>query len=229
MSTVAERLAEIRRQITDAALAAGRDPGSVQLCAVSKTFPVEVIREAMDAGQTLFGESRAQEAITKIPQLPPARWHFIGHLQSNKIRKVLPLCEMFHSVDSADLARDISRIAVELGLRPRVLLQVNVAGDAAKFGFDAASVSAALPSLLTLPGIDIRGLMTIPPLADDPEQTRPHFAALRQLRDQLRDQLRAATGALLPELSMGMSGDFSQAIAEGATIVRVGSALFGGR
>jgi pyridoxal phosphate enzyme (YggS family) len=225
MTSVSERLTEIRGQITDAAIDAGRDPLSVQLCAVSKTFPVEAIREAMEAGQSLFGESRVQEAVAKIPQLPSARWHFIGHLQSNKIRKVLPLCEMFHSVDSADLAMDISRIAVELNLRPGVLLQVNVAGDTAKFGFDATSVRAALPSLLKLPGIHIRGLMTIPPLADDPELTRPHFAALRTLRDQLS----AATGAPLPELSMGMSGDFPQAIAEGATIVRVGSAIFGGR
>ncbi|HWB03024.1 MAG TPA: YggS family pyridoxal phosphate-dependent enzyme [Verrucomicrobiales bacterium] len=225
MSTVAERLAEIRRQIAEAATRCGRDPESVQLCAVSKTFPAEVIREAMDAGQTLFGESRAQEAISKIPQLPPARWHFIGHLQSNKIRKVLPLCEMFHSVDSIDLAKDISRIATELRLRPGILLQVNVAGDTAKFGFDASSVAAALPSLLALPGIDIRGLMTIPNFSDEPEDSRPHFAALRELRDHLR----AATGALLPELSMGMSGDFPQAIEEGATIVRVGSAIFGGR
>ena len=222
MSTVAAHLQEIRQEIASAARAAGRDPDSVQLCAVSKTFPAAVIREAMAAGQTVFGESRAQEAITKIPELPPAHWHFIGHLQSNKIRKVLPLCELFHSVDSIDLARDLSRIALELGLRRGVLLQVNVAGDDAKFGFDAASVTAALPELLTLPGIEVRGLMTIPPLEGDP---RPHFAALRELRDRLA----ASTGHPLPELSMGMSGDFAEAIAEGATIVRVGSAIFGNR
>jgi len=222
MSTVAEHLQEIRQEIASAARAAGRDPDSVQLCAVSKTFPAAAIREAMAAGQTVFGESRAQEAITKIPELPPAHWHFIGHLQSNKIRKVLPLCELFHSVDSIDLARDLSRIALELGLRRGVLLQVNVAGDDAKFGFDAASVTAALPELLTLPGIEVRGLMTIPPLEGDP---RPHFAALRELRDRLA----ASTGHPLPELSMGMSGDFAEAIAEGATIVRVGSAIFGNR
>ncbi len=225
MTSLIERLTEIRRQITDAAISAGRDPRSVELCAVSKTFPVEAIREAMEAGQTLFGESRVQEAVTKIPQLPPARWHFIGHLQSNKIRKVLPLCEMFHSVDSVDLAGDISRIAVELNLRPGVLLQVNVAGDTKKFGFDAGSVTEALPSLLELPGIQIRGLMTIPPQTSDPGQTRSHFAALRSLRDQLS----ASTGTPLPELSMGMSGDFPEAIAEGATIVRIGSAIFGDR
>jgi pyridoxal phosphate enzyme (YggS family) len=193
----------------------------VQLCAVSKTFPAAAVQEAMAAGQTLFGESRAQEAVQKIPQLPPARWHFIGHLQSNKIRKILPLVEMFHSVDSPDLARDISRIAGELGLKRNVLLQVNVASDDAKFGFTAAGVSAALPELLALPGIDVRGLMTIPPLEGDP---RPHFTALRELRDRL-----ATPQHPLPELSMGMSGDFPVAIAEGATIVRVGSAIFGER
>jgi len=221
MSSIATRLAEIRQQIAGAARAAGRDPDSVRLCAVSKTFPAEVIRAAMDAGQTLFGESRAQEAIVKIPQLPQARWHFIGHLQSNKVRKILPLVELIHSVHSVDLARDVSRIAAESGLKMQVLLQVNVASDDAKFGFTAAGVTAALPELLALPGIDIRGLMTIPPLAGDP---RPHFAALRELRDRL-----AAPSHQLPELSMGMSGDFPDAIAEGATIVRVGSAIFGER
>ena len=221
MSTVADRLAIIRSQIAAAAVAAGRDPGSVELCAVSKTFPPEVIRDAMDAGQTLFGENRTQEAMGKIPLLPPGRWHLIGHLQSNKVRKILPLVEMIHSVDSVELARDISRISVELGLRMKVLLQVNVASDDAKFGFTTAGVTAALPELLDLPGIEVRGLMTIPPLEGD---ARPHFAELRQLRDRL-----ATPAHPLPELSMGMSGDFAAAIAEGATIVRVGSALFGGR
>ena len=221
MSTVASRLTEIRSQIAAAANAAGRDPKSVQLCAVSKTFPASAVQEAMDAGQTIFGESRAQEAVQKIPQLPPAHWHFIGHLQSNKVRKVLPLVELIHSVDSADLARDISRIAGDLGLKRRVLLQVNVASDDAKFGFTADGVRAMLPELLTLTGIEICGLMTIPFLEEDP---RPHFAALRRLRDELATNMHP-----LPELSMGMSGDFPAAIAEGATIVRVGSAIFGGR
>ena len=221
MSTVAEGLADIRSQINAAAIAAGRDPDSVELCAVSKTFPPEIIREAMDAGQTLFAENRTQEAMVKIPLLPPARWHLIGHLQSNKVRKILPMVEMIHSVDSVELARDISRIATELGVRRKVLLQVNVARDDAKFGFTVTGVTAALPELLALPGIIIRGLMTIPPLEGDP---RPHFAALRGLRDAL-----AAPGHPLPELSMGMSGDFREAIAEGATIIRVGSAIFGGR
>jgi len=221
VNTVAVRLTEIRAQIAAVAREAGRDPESVQLCAVSKTFPPEVIREAMDAGQTLFGENRAQEAMAKIPQLPPAHWHLIGHLQSNKVRKILPLVEMIESVDSVDLAKDISRIAGELGLRMKVLLQVNVASDDAKFGFTAAGVTAALAYLLALNGLEVCGLMTIPPLQGDP---RPHFAALRELREKLASPVHP-----LPELSMGMSGDFCEAIAEGATIVRVGSAIFGGR
>ena len=222
MPTIASRLADIRAQIAAAARAAGRDPDSVQLCAVSKTFPVAAVEEALTAGQTLFGENRVQEALDKIPLVPPpARWHLIGHLQSNKVRRILPLVEMIHSVDSVELARDISRIALELGLRRAVLLQVNVASDDAKFGFTVAGVRAALPELLTLPGMEIRGLMTIPPLEGDP---RPHFAALRRLRDEL-----ATPAHPLPELSMGMSGDFAAAIAEGATIVRVGGAIFGGR
>jgi len=220
--SLAARLADIRAQIAAAARAAGRAPDSVQLCAVSKTFPASAVIEAMQAGQTLFGENRVQEALQKIPLVPPpARWHLIGHLQSNKVRKILPLVEMIHSVDSADLARDISRIAGELSLRPRVLLQVNVASDDAKFGFTTSGVRAVFAELTALPGLEIRGLMTIPPLEGDP---RPHFAALRRLRDEL-----ATSANPLPELSMGMSGDFPAAIAEGATIVRVGSAIFGGR
>ncbi len=221
MTTIATRLTDIRAQIAAVAHTAGRDPETVQLCAVSKTFPAAAVQEAMDAGQALFGENRTQEALAKIPLLPPARWHLIGHLQSNKVRKILPLVEMIHSVDSVDIAKDISRIAFELGLCMKVLLQVNVASDDAKFGFTTAGVTAVLPELLALPGLDIRGLMTIPPLAGDP---RPHFAALRLLRDRL-----ATPAHPLLELSMGMSGDFEAAIAEGATIVRVGSAIFGGR
>lgn len=220
-SSIAERLADIRAQISAAAVAAGRDPAEVYLCAVSKTFPATAVQEALAAGQTLFGENRVQEALEKIPLVTGARWHLIGHLQSNKVRKILPLVEMIHSVDSAALARDISRIAVDLGLRRRVLLQVNVASDDAKFGFTVADVRAVLPELLALPGIEIAGLMTIPPQEGDP---RPHFAALRRLREEL-----ATPAHPLAELSMGMSGDFPDAIAEGATIVRVGSAIFGGR
>jgi PLP dependent protein len=219
---IAKRLAAIHHQITAAALAAGRDPLSVQLCAVSKTFPAAAVLEALAAGQTLFGENRVQEALEKAPLIPsPARWHLIGHLQSNKVRKVLPLVEMIHSVDSTSLASDISRIAGELGLRARILLQVNVASDDAKFGFPCETLRREFHTLLNLPHLEIAGLMTIPPLLGDPQ---PHFAALRHLRDSLASRSHA-----LPELSMGMSSDFPAAIAEGATIIRIGSAIFGGR
>lgn len=196
------------------------------LAAVSKTHAPEAVAEALDAGQLLFAESRVQEARVKIPQLPArARWHFIGHLQKNKIRHALPLFELLHSVDSLALAEDISRIAAELGLFPRVLLEVNVAGEGSKFGFQPDTLRRELEPLLALERLQIEGLMTIAPLASEPEASRPHFIALRLLRDELA----AAAGAPLPQLSMGMSGDFEIAIAEGATLVRVGSAIFGAR
>ena len=226
MSTPVERLAEIRGRIAAAAARSGRTPDAVALCAVSKTFPAAAVAELAACGQKVFGESRVQEALTKIPQLPPdLAWHFIGHLQSNKIRKILPLCAFIHSIDSADLARDCSRIAGELGLSPAILLQVNIAADTAKYGFAAEAMDAVMETLRPLPHLRIEGLMTIPALTQTAEEARPHFAALRRLRDRLA----AAWDLPLPELSMGMSGDFEAAIEEGATIVRVGSALFGGR
>ncbi len=198
----------------------------MELLAVSKTFPAELIAEAAAAGQRLFGESRAQECLEKIPALSPQlRWHFIGHLQSNKVRKVLPLCEAFHSVDSTALALDFERIAAEEGCRPQVYLQVNVAGDGRKFGFTADSVRREIGPLLALKRVEVIGLMTIPPLVADPELSREHFAALRELRDRIGTE----TGIPLPGLSMGMSADFETAIEEGATVVRVGSVLFGAR
>ena len=226
MSDIAQRLQEIRDRVAAAARRSGRVPEEVALVAVSKTFPPELIREAAQAGQRLFGESRVQECLEKIPALSPQlRWHFIGHLQSNKVRKVLPLCEAFHSVDSASLAQDMDRIAGEEGCRPQIYLQVNVAEEARKFGFAEEALRRAIGPLLELPRVEVVGLMTIPPLAADPEASRRHFAALRELRDRLE----AETGVPLPGLSMGMSGDFEVAIEEGATVVRVGSVLFGGR
>jgi pyridoxal phosphate enzyme (YggS family) len=226
MSTLAERLHEVRQRIAAAAVRSGRKPDEVDLLAVSKTFPPGLIAEAAQAGQRLFGESRAQECLEKIPALSPQlRWHFIGHLQSNKVRKVLPLCEAFHSIDSTALALDFERIAAEEGCHPQIFLQVNVAGDGRKFGFTADSVRREIGPLLELKRVGVVGLMTIPPAAEDPEQSRPHFAALRELRDKLA----AETGVALPGLSMGMSGDYEVAIDEGATIVRVGSVIFGGR
>lgn len=226
MPDIAERLSEIRGRMAAAAARSGRAPGDVELLAVSKTFPPELIAEAARAGQRLFGESRVQECLEKIPHLSPQlQWHFIGHLQSNKVRRILPLCEAFHSVDSPALALDCERIAEEEGCRPMIYLQVNVAGDGRKFGFSPESVRREIGPLLALRRVEVVGLMTIPPLVPDPELSRCHFAALRELRDQIA----ADTGTLLPGLSMGMSGDFEVAIEEGATIVRVGSVIFGTR
>ena len=184
------------------------------------------MRAAFDAGQQIFGESRVQEARAKIPLLPSAlRWHFIGHLQKNKVRHALSLFEIFHSIDSLDLAQDVERIAAEEGLRPRVLLEVNVAGEGSKIGFEPDRLRSEMETILGLGRLSVEGLMTIPPFAPEPEGSRKYFALLRALRDQLENEFALK----LPQLSMGMSGDFAVAIEEGATLVRVGTAIFGER
>lgn len=226
MPTLAERLQTIRDRIEAAARRAGRDPASIELLAVSKTQPVEALSEAMAAGQLLFGENRVQELLAKQPLLPSkVRWHLIGHLQSNKVRKVLPLVEVIHSIDSLSLARDVNRIASELGLRPKVYLEVNVGDESSKHGFAAETLADQLASLRELDRLDIQGLMCIPPFDPDAEKSRRYFVMLRELRDRLQQ----IGGAPLPLLSMGMSHDFEVAIEEGATIVRVGTAIFGSR
>lgn len=226
MENVAENLERVQSQIAQAARKAGRSPNDIELVAISKTHEAEKVRAAFDAGQQLFGESRVQEARAKIPLLPAAaRWHFVGRLQRNKVRHALPLFELFHSVDSLELARDMNRIADEEGLRPRVLLEVNVAGEGSKIGFAPEALRSQMETLLELPRLTIEGLMTIPPLAPEPEDTRKYFIALRELRDQFASEFDVP----LPSLSMGMSGDFLVAIEEGATLVRVGTAIFGQR
>ncbi len=226
MSTIIRRLEEIRARMDAAALKAGRNPGEVGLVAVSKTRSVEAVREAFDGGQAIFGENRVQELLAKAPLLPAAlRWHLIGHLQKNKIRKVLPVVDLIHGVDTAELARDIDRIAAELGLFPRVLLEVNVSGEGTKFGFDPEVLREQIGELLALPRVQVEGLMTIAPYAEEAETARPFFVKLRALRDEIA----VKTARPLPTLSMGMSGDFEVAIAEGSTLVRVGTAIFGDR
>ena len=226
MSTLAERRVAVQTEIAAAAAHVGRRADEIEMVAVSKTHPPEAVSEAIDAGQLLFGESRVQEARAKIPLLPGrARWHFIGHLQRNKIRHALPLFELFHGIDSLEIARDLDRIAGEAGVFPRLLLEVNVAGEASKFGFSPAKLRAQIEELLALDRLQIEGLMTIAPFAPEAEASRPHFAALRELRDQLQTEFRLP----LPRLSMGMSGDFAVAIEEGATLIRVGTAIFGTR
>jgi pyridoxal phosphate enzyme (YggS family) len=228
MSTnIHERLAEVRARMAEAARKAGRQPSETELIAVTKTQPPEVLQEALQAGQTLFGENRVQEARAKMPLVSSrARWHFIGHLQKNKVRQALPVFEMLHGIDSLQLARDIERIADEDGQKPRVLLEVNVAGEGSKFGFKPAALPEDLETLIAeMPRLEVMGLMAIPPLAPKPEDSRKYFATLRKLRDQLEENLRVG----LPELSMGTSGDYEVAIEEGATLVRVGTAIFGER
>lgn len=226
MSTLADRLAAVRSQIAEAAARAGRNADEITLVAVSKTHPPEAVAEAIDAGQLLFGESRVQEARAKIPLLPGrARWHFIGHLQRNKIRHALPLFELLHGIDSLELARDVDRIAGEAGVFPKVLLEINVAGEATKFGFTPAKLREQLEEVLALDRLQIDGLMCIPPPGPRPEDSRKYFVALRELREALQTEARLP----LPQLSMGMSGDYAVAAEEGATLVRVGTAIFGDR
>jgi PLP dependent protein len=226
MSSVAENLERVREQVAEAAAKVGRAVDEIQLIAITKTHAAERVREAIEAGQTLFGENRVQEARAKIPLLPASlRWHFVGHLQKNKIRHALPLFEVFHSIDSLALAHEMNRIADEDGIHPRVLLEINVSGEGSKFGFKPETVRAEMESLLALPRLSIEGLMTIPPLAENAEASREFFAQLREFRDALEKEFDLK----LPQLSMGMTTDFTVATEEGATLVRVGTAIFGER
>jgi len=226
MSSIAENLERVREQIASAASNSGRSVDDVELVAITKTHPAENVREAVKAGQTLFGESRVQEARAKIPELSSnIRWHFVGHLQKNKVRQALPLFEMIHSVDSFALAQDINRIAEEEGLYPRILLEVNVAGEGSKFGFAPDDLREHMEALLGLPRLSLEGLMCVPPLAVESEDSRKFFVQVRQLRDSLEREFNMK----LPQLSMGMTQDFAIGIDEGATLVRVGTAIFGER
>jgi len=206
--------------------AAGRDPEDVALMVVSKTWAAECILPIVNIGHSLFGENRIQEALEKVPALPEnLHWHLIGHLQKNKARKALPLFHVIETVDSLRLAQQISRIAGELSLTQRIFLQINIGEEPQKAGFTVQALCEQLAEVLALPHLDVAGVMAIPPRGDTPEASRPHFRALRECRDDLQ----SLTGHALPELSMGMTSDFPIAIAEGATIVRVGSAIFGHR
>jgi hypothetical protein len=226
MSSIAENLERVREQIARATANSGRSADDVELVAIAKKHPAEKVREAIEAGQTLFGESRVQEARAKIPELSSnVRWHFVGHLQKNKVRQALPLFEMIHSVDSLALAQDINRIAEEEGLYPRVLIEVNVAGEGSKFGFPPDKLREQMEALLALPRLAIEGLMCIPPLVVEPEDSRKFFVQVRELRDSFEEEFNVK----LPQLSMGMTQDFPIGIDEGATLVRVGTAIFGER
>lgn len=226
MDSIADKLFDILERMNRACERAGRSPHSVRLTAVSKTHPSEAVAEAFAAGQRVFGESRVQEARQKIPLCPDGiEWHFIGHLQKNKVRQAVALFGFFHGIDSLSLAQALSRIAGETGVVVRGLLEVNVSGEATKRGFALATVRAEFAAISALPHLQICGLMTMAPYGENPEDARPVFRALRELRDELQEK----HGHPLPELSMGMSGDFEVAIEEGATLVRVGSSIFGER
>lgn len=217
------------KRIHKAAEVAGRDPADIRLVAVSKTKPAEMIREAVAAGVTIIGESYVQEARDKyaILQDLPVSWHFIGHLQTNKVKYVIRICDLIHSVDSFKLAAEINRQAEKAGKIQQILVQVNIAEETTKSGITTEGVVDLIKGIAGLEHVRMQGLMTIPPFFDDPEKARPFFKTLRLLRDEIR-QL-GVPGVELDDLSMGMTGDFEAAIAEGATFIRVGTALFGER
>lgn len=226
--TIETNLARVRAEITRAAARAGREPEEVKLIGVTKYVGAEVVRPLVAAGLCDLAESRPQQLWDKAAALAdlPIRWHQIGHLQRNKVRRTLPLVAMIESVDSLRLAGAIDQAAGELGRRIAVLLEVNISGEEAKHGFSPSGVETALPSLAGMKHLDVRGLMGMAGLESDLDDARREFAALRAVRDRL--QTVCPEGITLTELSMGMSGDFEVAIEEGATIVRVGSALFEG-
>jgi hypothetical protein len=227
--SVAVRLAEVQRRIDAAARRAGRDPSAVHLVAVSKTFPLNAIREAFDAGQREFGENRVQEALQKINTSAdlPIRWHLLGHLQTNKARKAAEAFAMVQSVDGVELLEKLDRAAAETGRSPELLIQVDLAGETTKFGVPLAEVSRLFDAATACRAARVVGLMTLPPLPDVPEDSRRWFRQLRDLRDRWLTE--GVPASMLKELSMGMSGDFEVAIEEGATLVRVGTAIFGSR
>jgi pyridoxal phosphate enzyme (YggS family) len=227
--TIRSRLAEVRARIARAASRAGRDPASIRLVAVSKTFPIDAVREAADAGQIDFGENRVQEALQKMDQTAglPIRWHLIGHLQSNKAKKSGSRFDVVQSVDGADVMSLLNEGAASAGRQVQVLVQVDLAGEVTKFGAREDELPAIFAAAAIGNAARIAGLMTIPPAVADPDAARPYFRALRDVRDRLITA--GVPASSLTELSMGMSHDFEVAIEEGATTVRVGSAIFGAR
>jgi pyridoxal phosphate enzyme (YggS family) len=224
-----KRLENVCRRIEAAAVASGRDPAGVRLVAVSKTIAAERIKEAIQAGVDVLGENYIQEARHKVKDLAhlAASWHFIGHLQTNKAKYAIRLFDLIHSVDTYKLAAELDKQAKKINKIQPILIQVNVAMEASKSGVSAKEVQNLLQRISTLKNVSVRGLMTMPPFFDSPERVRPFFAKLRDLRDHIRDV--AITNVSMDELSMGMTGDFEVAIEEGATLVRIGTAIFGKR
>lgn len=227
---LAARLAGIRAQIAAAAQRSGRTPDEVKLVAISKTHPASAVRRLIELGAKDFGENRVQEADEKIAEVgrDKARWHLVGHLQANKARRAVKLFDVIHSVDSIDLARRLDRLCIEEGRETLpVLIQVDLGHEETKSGIEESELTHLVNSLRPLSRVKLVGLMTLPPFFDDPEQSRPFFRRLRELRDQLAPG--GAFGDGIGELSMGMTHDFAIAIEEGATMVRIGTAIFGER
>jgi len=228
-SRIRANLDAVRDRLARAARRAGRDPSAVRLVAVSKTFDADHVRAAAAAGQVEFGENRVQEALEKIAQTSdiPVRWHLVGHLQANKVRKAATAFAVIHSVDSLDLLERLDRAAVELATAPEVLVQVDLAGETTKFGAPPEAARQVAEAASRARAVRLAGLMVLPPLFDDPELARSYFVRLRRFRDELI--AAGLPSGQLRELSMGMSHDFEIAIEEGATIVRIGTAVFGAR
>jgi pyridoxal phosphate enzyme (YggS family) len=229
LSDIADRLASVRERLARAAERAGRDPASVRLVAVSKTFAIDDVRAAIAAGQRDFGENRVQEALQKIaaPTDVEITWHLVGHLQANKARKAAGAFQWIHSVDSVELLDRLDRGAAEAGASPRLLVQVDLANEATKHGATSEMLGAIFTRAASCTAARVEGLMLLPPFAEDPNAVRPYFRQLRAIRDELRAS--GVPAAQLAELSMGMSHDFEVAVEEGSTLVRVGTAIFGGR
>lgn len=224
---IQSNLSAVRRRIETAARCCGRDPESVRLVTVAKTQPAELVRAAIEAGAGIIGENYIQEARDKFETLVglPASWHFIGHLQSNKAKYAVRMFELIHSVDSIKLAAELDKQARKAGKTQYILVQVNISKEPTKSGIDMEYALDLIRTISAFQNISIQGLMTMPPFFDAPERARPYFTALRKLRDQIRENLDIQ----LDELSMGMTGDFEVAIEEGATLVRIGTAVFGAR
>lgn len=224
-----KRIQAVKKRIEEAAVGCGRDPSTVRLVAVSKTIPVDLVREAIEAGLTVFGENYVQEAREKFNQLAtsPVSWHFIGHLQSNKAKYAVRLFDLIHSVDSLKLARELNKQAQKNAKIQNILIQINISRESTKSGADAETALDLLEKVCHLENLSVKGLMTMPPFFSDPEKARPYFSALRNLRDRIRKETPPEIS--LDELSMGMTGDFEVAIQEGATLVRIGTAIFGER
>ena len=229
MSRISERIATVREHIASAAERRGTDRSTVTLVAVTKTVPASAIAEAVSAGISDIGESRVQEALEKRSMLGDAdlKWHLVGHLQRNKVNRALEVFNVVQSLDSLRLAREISKRAQNLQMALPVLIQVNTEDEEGKHGFGVDQLLTVIPEIAKLRGVSVRGLMTIPPYFDDPEESRPAFRRLRELSEEIRD--RAIDGVHMEELSMGMSEDYVVAVEEGATMVRVGRAIFGDR